>query len=59
MILHRADSSEEWRPVKPVCSMFYGQILVEELDRPIPGRFIVNHYDLVRVDGDIRAGRAA
>lgn len=49
--LHRTRPSEPWRPVKIICAAFYGQFLVEELDRPLPGRFAAYRSDLRQVAG--------
>lgn len=43
---HRLRCSQDWRPVKIICALPYGQFLVEESDRPIPGRFAAFRSDL-------------
>ncbi len=49
--LHRLRPSQEWRPVEIVSAAPHGQFLVQEADRPLPGRFLAFRSDLRQIAG--------
>lgn len=58
MTLHRSDASQDWRAVEIICALPMGRFLVEERDRPLPGRFSVLRTDLREVVGIFEYGEA-
>jgi hypothetical protein len=44
--LYRAPNAREWQPIEIVGQYPNGKFLVQEVGRPLPGRFIASRNDL-------------
>lgn len=50
--IYRAPTAREWQPVTIICALPWGQFLVQETGKLLPGRFLASRSDL-RVDAGV------
>ncbi len=54
--LHRRCPSEDWRSVKIICALPWGQFLIEETERVFNGRFAAFRTDMREAGGIFEYG---